>query len=163
MTANVKAVPDGYHTITPYIIIKDAGRAIEFYKKSFNAKENHRMYASDNKTIMHAEIIIGDSAIMLSEESNEMKCFSPQSVGGNPVWLYLYVEDVDSIYNQAISAGATVLESVNDAFWGDRIGSLKDPFGYQWSIATHKKDLSPEEIKKGAEDFCAEMTNKKVT
>ncbi|HET9807949.1 MAG TPA: VOC family protein [Nitrososphaeraceae archaeon] len=163
MTANVKPISDGYHTITPYIIIKDAERAIEFYKKSFNAEERHRMYGPDNKTIMHAEIIIEDSAIMLSEESQEMKCFSPQSVGRNPVWLYVYVKDVDSTFNQAVSEGATVLEPVNDAFWGDRVGSLKDPFGYQWSIATHKKDLSAEEIKKAAEGFCAEMSKKKAT
>jgi PhnB protein len=163
MTANVKPVPDGYHTITPYIIIKDAERAIEFYKKSFNAEERHRMYGPDNKTIMHAEIIIGDSAIMLSEESKERKCFSPQSVRGNPVWLYVYVKDVDSTFNQAVSEDATVLEPVNDAFWGDRVGSLKDPFGYQWSIATHKKDLSLDEIKKAAEGFCAEMSKKKAT
>ena len=163
MTANVKPVPDGYHTITPFIIIKDAERAIKFYKKSFNAEERHRMYGPDNKTIMHAEIIIGDSAIMLSEESQEMKSFSPQSVGGNPVWLYLYVNDVDSTFNQAVSAGATVVRPVNDAFWGDRVGSIKDPFGYQWSIATHKKDLSLDEIKKAAEGFCAEMSKKKAT
>ena len=121
------------------------------------------MYGPDNKTIMHAEIIIGDSAIMLSEESQEMKSFSPQSVGGNPVWLYLYVNDVDSTFNQAVSAGATVVHPVNDAFWGDRVGLIKDPFGYQWSIATHKKDLSLDEIKKAAEDFCAEMSKKKAT
>ena len=163
MTANVNPVPDGYHTITPYIIIKDAERAIEFYKKSFNAEERHRMYGPDNKTIAHAEIRIGDSAIMLSEESKEMKSFSPQTVGGNPVWLYVYVNDVDSTFNQAVSAGATVIQPVNDAFWGDRVGSLKDPFGYQWSIATHKKDLSPEEIKKAAEDFCKTMSKKEVT
>jgi PhnB protein len=102
MTSNINPVPEGYHTITPYIIIKDAERAIEFYKKSFNAEERHCMYGPDNKTIMHAEIIIGDSAVMLSEESQEMKCFSPQSIGGNPVWLYVYVKDVDSTFNQAV-------------------------------------------------------------
>ena len=121
------------------------------------------MYGPDNKTIAHAEIRIGDSAIMLSEESKEMKSFSPQTVGGNPVWLYVYVNDVDSTFNQAVSAGATVIQPVNDAFWGDRVGSLKDPFGYQWSIATHKKDLSPEEIKKALEDFCRTMSKKEVT
>ena len=163
MSSNVKSVPNGYHTVTPYIIIKNAADAIEFYKKAFNAKEGHRMLGPDNKTIMHAEITIGNSAIMISEEYKEMNCVSPVSIGGNSVWFYVYVEDVDTTFNQAVSAGATIVEPVKDQFWGDRMGSLKDQFGYQWSIATHKKDLSMDEIKKAGEEFFAEMSKHKDT
>ena len=159
--SNVKPIPEGYHTVTPFIIVKNAESAIEFYKKAFDAKERHRLYGTDNKTIMHAEITIGDSAVMISEEIPDMKWLSPSTIGGNPTSFYVYVEDVDSFFDKAVSEGATVVEPVSDAFWGDRFGFLKDPFGHQWSIATHKKDLSQVEIQKASENFCAEMSKQK--
>jgi len=158
MKNNVQPIPEGYNTVTPFIIVKNAESAIEFYKKAFNAEERYRLYGTDNKTIMHAEIIIGNSPIMLTEEFPDMKCLAPTTIGGNPTWFYVYVQDVDTFFDNAISVGAKIVEPVQDAFWGDRFGSLKDPFGHQWSIATHKKDLSLEEIKKGSKEFCAKMS-----
>ncbi len=135
--------PEGYHTITPYLVVRDGERAIEFYKKVFGAKERFRMEGPDNKSIGHVELTIGDSVFMLTEESPYMKCLSPESVGGSPVSLYVYVDDVDSVFNIAISEGATVLNPVTDMVYGDRTGYIRDPFGHLWSIATCIKDLSP--------------------
>jgi PhnB protein len=120
------------------------------------------MHRLDGKTIMHADLKIGDSVIMLTEESTEMKALSPESIGGSPVSLYVYVKDVDGVFNQAVSEGATVLYPVRDQFYGDRSGYLKDPFGHLWSIATHKKDLSPDEIRKAGEAFFEEMSKTKA-
>jgi PhnB protein len=145
-----KAIPDGYERITPYLIVKGADRAIEFYKKAFGASERMRM-EGPNGTIGHAEIEIDGSAIMLADEFPDMGFRSPQSLGGAGVSLHLYVEDVDSRFNKAVAAGAKTLRPVQDQFYGDRTGTLEDPFGHVWSIATHKEDLSMEELRKRAE------------
>ncbi len=149
MTSKVKPIPEGYHTATPYLIIKDAARAIEFYKKAFGATELMRM-ADPSGRIGHAEIRIGDSPIMLADEVPEMGHRSPQSLGGSPVSILLYVEDVDALFSQAVAAGAKVQRPVQDQFYGDRIGGVTDPFGHVWYIATHKEDVSPEEMRKRA-------------
>jgi len=145
----VKPIPDGYHSITPYLIIKGAADAIEFYKKAFGAAELLRMPQPDGK-IGHAEIKIGDSPIMLSDEFPEMKFFGPQTLGGSSVSLLIYVADVDAVFKQAIAAGAQEQRPVEDKFYGDRGGSLVDPFGHVWHIATHTEDISPEEMEKRA-------------
>ncbi len=147
--SKAKAIPDGYHTATPYLIIKDAARAIEFYKTAFGATEIMRMAEPSGK-VTHAEIKIGNSPIMLADEFPEMGARSPQTIGGSPVSIFLYVENVDAFANQAIAAGAKVLMPVQDQFWGDRYGKLADPFGHVWDIATHKEDVAPEEIHKRA-------------
>jgi len=149
MTTKAKPIPEGYHTATPYLIIKDAASAIEFYKKAFGATELGRHTGPGGK-IMHAEIKIGDSPIMIADELPEMGARSPQSLGGSPVSIFLYVEDVDALANQAIAAGAKVLMPVQDQFWGDRFGVVVDPFGHVWDVATHKEDVAPEEIQKRA-------------
>ena len=144
-----KPIPEGYHTATPYLIIGGAAAAIEFYKKAFGATELSRFPAPDGK-IGHAEIKIGDSPIMLADEYPEMGYKGPQSLGGSPVSLMIYVEDVDSIFNQAVAAGASVKEAVSDKFYGDRIGTLTDPFGHVWHVSTHKEDVSVEEMQRRA-------------
>lgn len=149
MTSNIRPIPEGYHTATPYLIISGAAQALEFYKKAFGATEIMRMPGPDGK-IGHAEIRIGDSPIMLADESPAMGARSPQSLGGSPVTLHLYVEDVDATFAQAVAAGATVQRPVADQFYGDRAGGIVDPFGHSWYIATHKEDVSPEELKKRA-------------
>ncbi len=142
-----RPVPQGYHTVTPYLIIRDAASAIEFYKKAFGAKELLRFGGPDNK-IMHAEIQIGDSPIMLADEFPERGFRGPQSLGGSAVGILLYVEDVDARFNQAIATGAKVLQPLKDQFYGDRSGTLSDPFGHTWTIATHKEDVSSEEMQR---------------
>ncbi len=146
---NTKPIPEGYHTATPYLIIKDAAKAIEFYKKAFGAKEMMRMSQPDGR-IGHAEIKIGDSPIMLADEFPEMGARSPQSLGGSPVSILLYVEDVDAFAKQAVAAGTKVVRPVKDQFYGDRSGSFEDPFGHQWHIATHVEDVALEEMYKRA-------------
>jgi len=141
----VKPIPEGYHSVTPYLIIKGAAKAIDFYKKAFGATELMR-FPGPNNTIAHAEIKIGDSPIMLADEGNEYK--SPQSVGGSPVSLMIYVQDVDKVYDQAISAGAKSSRAVEDQFYGDRSGNLTDPFGHVWTVATHKEDVSMDEMQR---------------
>ena len=162
MTDSVKPVPDGYHSITPYLVVKRGTEAIEFYKKAFDAEERFRMNGPDDKSIGHAELKIGDSLFMLADEFPEMKSLSPETIGGSAVSMYLYVKDVDATFNKAVSAGATVIKPVTDQFYGDRSGYLKDPFGHLWSVATHKKDLSPDEMKKAAEAAFAEMSKSKT-
>ncbi len=157
-----KSIPDGYHSITPYLVIRNASKAIEFYKNAFGAKEIYRINGPDGISIGHAELNIGDSIFMLSDEYPEMKWFSPESIGGSPVSMYVYVKDVDRIFNQAISQGATAIKPVEDQFYGDRSGFLKDPFGHFWSIATRKQNLSIEEVKKKGEEKMLEMLNKKI-
>jgi PhnB protein len=161
MSDNVKIIPEGYHSINPYLVVRNAGRAIEFYKKAFGAEERFRMHGPDGKAIMHAELKIGDSVFMLTEESSEMKALSPESIGGSPVSLYVYVKDVDSVFNQAVAEGAIALHTVKDQFYGDRSGYIKDPFGHLWSIATHQKDLSTDELKKSGQAFFEEMSKSK--
>jgi PhnB protein len=145
--ANVKPIPDGYHSVTPYLIIKGAADAIEFYKTSFGATELFRMPAPGGK-VGHAEIKIGDSPIMLADESPEMGHTSPTTLGGTPVTIMIYVEDVDAIFKQAIAAGGEEQKPVQDQFYGDRSGTLKDPFGHVWHVATHTEEVSPEEMEK---------------
>jgi PhnB protein len=145
----VKPIPDGYHTVTPYLIIKDAASALEFYKKAFGATELFRMAQPDGR-IGHAEIKIGDSRIMLADEFPEMGHRSPLTLGGSSVSILLYVEDVNALATRAIAAGAKVISPVKDQFYGDRSGNFADPFGHLWTIATHVEDLAPEEIEKRA-------------
>jgi PhnB protein len=147
--SKTKSIPEGYHTATPYLIIKGAAKAIEFYKKAFGAQEMMRMAQPDGR-IGHAEIKIGDSPIMIADEFPEMGARSPQSLGGSPVSILLYVEDVDAFAKQAVTAGAKVVRQVKDQFYGDRSGSFEDPFGHQWHIATHVEDVAPEEMHKRA-------------
>jgi PhnB protein len=144
--ANVKPIPEGYHSVTPYLVIKGAADAIEFYKKAFGATELFRM--DHEGKIGHAEIKIGDSMIMLADENPQMGYQGPQSLGGTPVSLMIYVEDVDKIYPQAIAAGGVELKPLQDWFYGDRSGTLKDPFGHIWTVGTHKEDVTPEEMDK---------------
>ena len=149
MASNVKAIPEGYHSVTPYLIIKGAAEAIEFYKKALGATERMRMPQPDGR-IGHAELQIGDSAVMLADECPEMNARSPKSIGGSPVTIHLYVEDVDKVASKAVAAGAKEIAPVKDQFYGDRAGKFEDPFGHLWYISTHKEDLSPEEIQKRA-------------
>jgi len=144
--ANVKPIPDGYHSVTPYLIIKGAADAIEFYKKAFGATELFRM--DHEGKVGHAEIKIGDSPIMLADENLEMGYKSPTTLGDTPVSIMIYVDDVDTIFKQAIAAGGQEQKAVKDQFYGDRSGSLKDPFGHVWHVATHTEDVSPEEMEK---------------
>jgi PhnB protein len=155
--SEVKKIPDGYHSITPALIVKNGDAAIEFYKNGFGAEERCCMKSPDGR-VAHAELKLGDSVFMLSDEYPEMKCHSPNSIGGSPVSMHVYVEDVDSLFDKAVSAGAKVLDPVKDQFWGDRHGRLEDPFGHLWSIATHKKDLSQEEMKSAAEAAFSQMS-----
>ncbi len=145
MPDNVKPIPEGYHAVTPYLCVDGAPDAIEFYKTAFDAQELLRMAGPDGK-IRHAELQIGDSRVMLSDEVSEMNFRGPKSVGGTPVHMYLYVEDVDRIFAQATAAGAKVLMALEDQFWGDRTGTFEDPFGHVWYVSTHKEDLSEEEL-----------------
>ena len=144
---SVKPIPEGYHSVTPYLVIRGAAAAIDFYKKAFGATELFRFPAPDGK-IGHAEIKIGDSPIMLADENPDMGYKSPQSLGGSPVSLMIYLEDVDTVFNRAVEAGATVREAVQDKFYGDRNATVTDPFGHNWHIATHKEDVSPEEMER---------------
>ena len=156
MAKAVKAMPDGSHTVTPGLCIKGADRALEFYQKAFGAQLLMRMPGPDGK-IMHAEIKIGDSIVFVSDEFPEMPggCRSPESLKGTTGALYLYVPDVDTAFNRAVKAGATVTMPVADMFWGDRYGQLQDPFGHLWGLATHTEDLTPEEIAKRQQAFFA--------
>jgi PhnB protein len=153
---SVKPVPDGYHTLTPFLTVRDAARAIEFYKQAFGAVERGVMKGPDGK-IMHAELKIGDSIIMLSDEFPEFGSVSPQTVGGSGMGLHIYLDGVDAAFDRAVKAGAQVEMPVMDQFWGDRYGKLKDPFGHKWSIATHTKDLSMDDVKHGMDDAMAKM------
>jgi PhnB protein len=155
----VKAVPEGYHTLTPTMTVRDAARAIEFYKQAFGAVEKGIAKGPDGK-VMHAELRIGDSIIMLADEFPEFGSLSPQSTGGTGAGLHIYVEDVDSAFDRAIGAGAMIEMPVADMFWGDRFGKLSDPFGHKWSIATHIRDMSAEEIEKAQEEFMNQMMPK---
>ncbi|MFN2530581.1 MAG: VOC family protein [Pyrinomonadaceae bacterium] len=143
---NVKPIPEGYHSVTPYLIMDRAADAIDFYKKAFGATELFRM--EHGGKIGHAEIKIGDSPIMLADEQPSMGYVSPKALGGTPVSLMIYVEDVDQIYKQATSLGGVEIKALQDQFYGDRSGTLKDPFGHIWTIATHIEDVAPEEMEK---------------
>lgn len=156
----VKSIPEGYRTVTPMFIFKDARKAIDFYKKAFGATERHVMPNPNGKGVMHAELMIGDSILMMGEENSDTKCKSAEKLGGSPVSFYIYVKDADSAFKKAVDAGAKPGMAVDEMFWGDRMGSVTDPFGYCWSLATHTRDLSPQEIERGAKDFCAQHAAK---
>jgi PhnB protein len=145
---SVKPIPDGYHTLTPHMIVRDAARAIEFYKQAFGAAERGGVMKGPDGKVMHAELRIGDSIVMLADEFPQYGSMSPLSSGGSGMALHIYVEDVDSAFDRATQAGATVEMPLTDMFWGDRYGKLADPFGHKWSIATHKRDMSSEEMDK---------------
>ncbi len=156
MASHVKPIPDGYGSVTPSLVVRDARKAIEFYKKAFGATETYRLDAPDGG-IMHAEVRVWGTPVMLGEENAKNGCLAPVSLQGRPSsGLYVYVEDVDKAFEQAVQAGAKVEQPVTDMFWGDRFGTVSDPSGHYWSLATHKQDLSPEQIKKGAEKFFKE-------
>jgi PhnB protein len=144
--ADVKPIPEGYHSITPYLIIDGAAQAMEYYKKAFGAIELFRM--EHEGKIGHAEMKIGDSPFMVSDEHPEMGFRGPKSLGGSAVGIMIYVDDVDTIFKQALDAGGTESRALQDQFYGDRSGTLTDPFGHVWTVATHKEDVSPEEIEK---------------
>jgi uncharacterized glyoxalase superfamily protein PhnB len=151
----VQRVPEHMHTITPHLVLKGAGEAIDFYKKAFGAIKHYRMPMPDGRAIMHAEIQIGDSRFFLNDEMMGAK--SPQSLGGSPVTIHLQVEDVDALWNQAVAAGCQVAMPLADMFWGDRYGLLIDPFGHNWSMASHIEDVPPEEMGQRAQAAMAQM------
>jgi len=151
-----KPIPDGFHTVTPSLVVSNSKEAIEFYQKAFGAKEIYQFPTPDGKT-MHAMIQIGDSFIMMADEFPVMGSKSPDTLGGTAVTLHLFVENADDVFNQAVNAGAKVTMPIMDAFWGDRFGTVTDPFGHSWAISTHQKDLSPEELRKAGEEFFANM------
>lgn len=154
MAGKVKPIPEGFRTVTPHMIISGAGKAIEFYKKAFGAEEIMRMPGPDGQSVMHAEIRIGDSAIMLADEFPGGGCgASPTTLKGSCVCIHLYVDNADALFNRAVAAGAKPTMPMTDMFWGDRYGKVTDPFGHEWSIATHQRDVTPEEIGQAAAAF----------
>jgi PhnB protein len=157
-TMATRPIPEGYHTVTPYLAADDAAAAIEYYQKAFGAKERVRMLAPDGR-VGHAELEVGDSLVMLSDPFPQGTTRSPKELGGTSVSVFMYVEDVDAVVKKAVDAGAEVTMEVADQFWGDRFGSVKDPFGHSWSIATHVEDVPPEEIAERAKAAMAEMTS----
>ena len=154
MATNVKPVPEGFHTITPSLTLKQSREAIEFYKKAFGAKVLDVFPAPDGHSTMHALIKIGDSLVMMGDEGPQ--CKSAETLGSSPITLYVYVPDADAAFKQAVAAGGTATMPVADMFWGDRAGQVRDPFGYSWMIATHIRDLTPEQIQEGAQAFFAQ-------
>ena len=162
MPAKVKPIPEGHHTVTPYLVVDDAKKALEFYRRAFGAKEVMRMDGPPGK-IAHAELKIGDSLIMLSDEMPGSGARSPRSLGGSPVGIFLYLEDVDSVFNQAVAAGAKTDQPLADMFWGDRYGKLTDPFGHSWSLAAHKEDVAPEEMARRSKENMAKMSQQTRT
>jgi PhnB protein len=157
----MKPIPDGYHAVTPNFTFKDSQKAIEFYQKAFDAKVLFLMKRPDGKGVMHATIRIGDSILMMGDEGPQ--CRSAQSLGGSPISLYIYTPDADALFTRAVAAGGTQEMPMTDMFWGDRAGSIRDPFGYIWMIGTHKQDLTEEQIQKGAEAFFARMAKQTAT
>src|SRR5262245_38279309 len=155
-----KPIPEGFHALTPSLVVQGAVKAIEFYQKAFGAVEVTRMPGPGGK-IMHAQLTIGDSPLMLCDEFPEWETFSPLSIKGSPVTIHLYVKDVDAVFKKAVEAGAKPKMPVSDMFWGDRYGKLVDPFGHHWSIGTHKEDLTPQEIARRQEQFQAQMAGQK--
>lgn len=154
----LKAIPDGYHSITPYLIVRGAARAIEFYKQAFGATERLRLNRGEGK-IAHAEVTIGDSVVMLADEVPEMGIVGPETLGGVAGSILLYVENVDEQFARALSAGAKVKRPVADQFYGDRSGTLTDPFGHVWSLATHTQEVSPEEMDRRFAEMMKKPTN----
>jgi PhnB protein len=154
----VQPVPEGYHTVTPYLAVENAAEAIDFYQRAFGAKERVRM-SGPGDSIMHAELEIGDSLVMLSDPFPQASTTPPKELGGTSVSIMAYVEDIDAVYKQAVEAGATSLMEPDDMFWGDRFGSVQDPFGHSWTIATHVEDVEPAEMERRSEEFMAQMAN----
>jgi PhnB protein len=154
--ANVKPIPDGYPRVTPYLHVDGASEAIDFYSRVFGATERMRMPSPGGK-VGHAELAIGDSLIMLADEFPEMGVLGPKAIGGTPVTISLYVEDVDDVFDRAIGAGASSLRAVEDQFYGDRAGQFEDPFGHRWSVATHVEDVPPDEMAERAKAAMAAM------
>lgn len=148
----VKPIPDEYHSVTPYLIVKGAAKAIEFYQQAFGATELMRMPGPDGR-VGHAEIRIGDSPVMLADEHPEMNIHAPMKSGASPVTLLLYVENVDQVFERAVKAGATVIRPLANQFYGDRSATLHDPFGHVWTIATHVEDVTPEELQRRSEEM----------
>ena len=157
----VKAIPDGYHSITPSLTVKDGAKAIDFYKKAFGAQERMRIPGPDGR-LMHAELLVGDSIVMLADEMPEMGCKAPASVGSVSSSLYVYVPDVDAAFKRAVEAGAKALMPPADMFWGDRFGTVEDPSGHRWGLATHKEDPSPAEMERRQKEFLASMSKPKA-
>lgn len=150
-----KAIPEGFHSVTPMLIFKDALKAIEFYKKALGATLRYAMPGPDGKGVIHAEILIGDSIFMMGEENPQMHTKSPETLGGSPVSFYIYLENVDEAYKKALDVGAKSGMDVQDMFWGDRVGLVLDPFGYSWNLATHVKDVTEKELEEGAKAMFA--------
>jgi uncharacterized glyoxalase superfamily protein PhnB len=159
MAGNVKAVPEGTHSITAHLMVREGTKAIEFYQKAFDAQLLHVHKTPDGK-VMHATLKVGDSQFMLADEFPGMSNPSAQTLGGSPVVLNLYVEDVDSLFNQAVSAGATVKMPLANQFWGDRYGQIVDPFGHSWALGSHVEDVAPEEMERRANALFGEMSKK---
>ncbi len=156
MADQVKAVPSGFHTLTPHITVRDADKALEFYKNAFGAEVQH-VARMPNGKVMHAALQFGDSKLMLNEESPEFGALSPLSTGGTGVMLHIYTENVDAAFDRAVSAGAQVKMPLMDQFWGDRYGIVADPYGHRWSLASHIKDMSPEEMQRAQDEAMAAM------
>jgi uncharacterized glyoxalase superfamily protein PhnB len=154
-----KPIPDGFRTLTPHLIVPDAAKAIEFYQKAFGAQEISRHMTPDGKAVMHAQMKIGDSLLMLANEFPPM-CLSPKSRGGTSVTLHVYLENADAAFDRAVKAGCTVKMPIGDQFWGDRYGVVEDPAGHLWALATHKQDLTPEQIAANAKAAFANMPKK---
>jgi PhnB protein len=160
MAKSVNPIPAGYHTLTPYLYIRGAGEAIEFYKKALGAKELFRIPSPDGKTIGHAEIQIGDSIIMMADEMPAHGIKGPQTLNGTSASFLLYVKDVDAAFKQAVDAGGKVTRPLENKFYGDRMGTLVDPYGHEWSLGTHIEDVSPEEMSKRVKAEYAKMAEK---
>lgn len=155
-TQNVKPIPEGMHTVTPHLVCAGAADAMEFYKKAFGAVELHRLPGPDGK-LMHGALRTGDSTVMLVDENPQWQAFGPKYLKGSPVTIHLYVEDADAVFAQAVASGASAMMPVTEMFWGDRYGVVTDPFGHNWSIATHVRDATPEEMMAAAKTGCAEV------
>lgn len=154
------AIPEEYRSVTPILVLKDARKAIEFYKRALGAQERLVMPGPDGKGVMHAELLIGNSIIMMGEENPHEPCKSAETLGSSPVSFYIYLDNVDEAYLKAVSAGAESRMPVQEMFWGDRVGTVQDPFGYTWMLATHTRDLTPQEIQQGAKAAFATMAKK---
>ena len=150
-------IPKGFNSVSSYLVVKDPQQAIDFYRKAFGAEHGAVMKTPDGSTIMHAEVCIGNSTVMLSAENPQWGTKSAETMGGSPASMHIYTDDCDALYQRALDAGCKVAAPLMDAFWGDRFGKVVDPFGYQWGIATHKQDLTEEEIKKGAAEWFASI------
>ena len=155
-----RPIPDGYHSVTATLTVRGAADAIDFYKKAFGAQEIERFHGPDGKSIIHAEIKIGDSRVKLMDEFSQINCLSPQSVGGATGGIFLYVESSDDVFDKAVSAGAKPIMPLSDMFWGDRCGAAEDPYGHRWTISTRKKDMTREEVAKAGQEFMKSMKQK---